>query len=335
MRRPLLLVLTVLLAVPLAFAWRAPRDGRCRTATAARAARPCQQDGNAHREPASVEDGELKRHLEQQGARLIESGRTVSARVLVEQLQRRRWKLDLPEASSAERDSAELFLAAKPSVVVVSALHRCRRCVQWHATTASGFAIATEGTVVTNYHVMDDPAMHTFVVMTSDRRVLPVEQVLAASRADDLAILQVPADDLIPLPLARPAAPAPVGSPVTVISHPDGQFFCCTAGIVSRHFQMRVDNELIDAMGITADYARGSSGAPVLNSRGEVAGIVQSTESIYYSENAHQQRDLQMVFKTCIPVSSLRRLIGQPQPPAEAAVPARASPPLDARAARP
>jgi hypothetical protein len=62
-------------------------------------------------------------------------------------------------------------------------------------------------------------------------------------------------------------------------------------------------------MTITADFARGSSGAPVLNDNGELAGIVRSTESICYEVEKGQQQDLQMVFKTCVPSASLLKLI--------------------------
>ena len=65
----------------------------------------------------------------------------------------------------------------------------------------------------------------------------------------------------------------------------------------------------VDAVAVTADYARGSSGAPVLNSQGQVVAVVSSTESIYYSEDGQRQRDFQMVFRTCIPSSSLWKMI--------------------------
>ena len=65
----------------------------------------------------------------------------------------------------------------------------------------------------------------------------------------------------------------------------------------------------VDAVAVTADYARGSSGAPVLNGQGQVVAVVSSTESIYYTEDGQRQRDFQMVFRTCIPTSNLLRMV--------------------------
>ena len=218
--------------------------------------------------------------------------------------------------------SLDLPQAATASVVAVGGLHFCRKCSRRHASIASGFVIAPSGAIVTNYHVADSPDEETLVVMTADRRVYPVVRILAASRLDDLAILQIEAEGLRALPLAGSPADAPVGSAVGVISHPDGRFFCYTAGVVSRYMRVRSEGRFSDAVAITADYARGSSGAPVLNGRGQVVAVVSSTESIYYSEDDSRQQDLQMVFKDCIPVRSLLKLIQPPEQIAAGSPPA-------------
>ena len=47
-----------------------------------------------------------------------------------------------------------------------------------------------------------------------------------------------------------------------------------------------------------------------LDDSGQVVGIAASTESLYYTEKDGVQKNLQMVFKNCVPVSQLRELIG-------------------------
>lgn len=259
--------------------------------------------------PASIEDDTLQRMLIRQGVSSIEQGQAVDSSHLIQQLDLDCCQVDLSLDSSRIGDPAELFPVARESVVVVGGLYRCDDCARWHTTTASGFVISASGAIVTNYHVVDSSNKEALVVMTSDHHVYCVQRVLAASLADDLAILQVEAEGLRPLSVARSTEAAPVGSAVTVISHPDGRFYCCTAGVVSRYMKIRSAGKSVIAVAITADYARGSSGAPVLNARGQVVAVVSSTESIYYTEDGHRQEDLQMVFKTCIPSASLLKLI--------------------------
>ena len=103
---------------------------------------------------------------------------------------------------------------------------------------------------------------------------------------------------------------AKAGSTIHVISHPDRHFYSMSTGIVSRNYMReRGPGKIVPTLAITADYARGSSGSPVLNERGQVVGIVASTDSVYYKEENGKQENLQMVFKQCVPVASLLKLI--------------------------
>ena len=60
-------------------------------------------------------------------------------------------------------------------------------------------------------------------------------------------------------------------------------------------------------MAISADYARGSSGAAVLNDSGEIVGMVASTITINY--DIKEKTNPQMVVGLCAPVEAIRRLI--------------------------
>lgn len=284
--------------------------GPCDTcARADRSVGQCADADSDHVRAASIEDQVLKANLIRQGTALIEGGQTVAGAVLAEQLGVPTCPLELSPPGSTISGSTELFRAAKDSVVVVGGLYKCDKCTRWHANTASGFVLTASGAIVTNYHVVEASSERALVVMTADSHVYPVRGILAASRVDDLAILQVDAEGLRPLPLADSETAAPVGSTVSVISHPDGRFFCYTAGVVSRYMKIPSAGRTADAMAITADYARGSSGAPVLNQQGQVVAVVSSTESIYYTQDGQRQMNLQMVFRTCIPTSSLRKML--------------------------
>jgi S1-C subfamily serine protease len=60
---------------------------------------------------------------------------------------------------------------------------------------------------------------------------------------------------------------------------------------------------------ITADFAKGSSGAPVFNEFGAVIGSVNNTQSTYYSVKNGVKDNLQMVFKNTVSMQHLLNLI--------------------------
>jgi S1-C subfamily serine protease len=146
--------------------------------------------------------------------------------------------------------------------------------------------------------------------MKADGAVCPVKAVLAANAAGDVAIVQLGGTGFVPLAVA-PAAP--VGSDVFVISHPDSRFFTLSRGIVARYTTMtRGRKKNATMLQITAEYAKGSSGGPVLNTAGEVVGMVSSTMSVYYNDDHGKQQDLQMVFNDCVTSRQILDLIKSP-----------------------
>ena len=217
-------------------------------------------------------------------------------------------QLSLSKPGERAMTSSEVYRSALQSTLIVGNLYQCGKCSRWHSSLAGGVLIDASGVLVTNYHVIDSDKVAVFAAMTVDGEVFPIVEVLAASKADDLAIVRVRADkDLAAAPLAD--RNEPVGAEIRVISHPDGRFYTFSEGIAARYF---LDPGKRSArLQITADYARGSSGCGVFNETGALVGIVSSTDSIYYTEENKVQRNLQMVVKSCIPLDSVRRLLSK------------------------
>jgi serine protease Do len=209
--------------------------------------------------------------------------------------------LKLPDASPSDPSAA---------VYMVGTVYKCGKCDKWHpGGIASAWALTRDGVMVSNFHVFEKATGAAMGVCDREGNTYPIVEILAADRVADIAIFRVKADNLAPLAFG-PAAE--IGSEVRVISHPDRRFFMQTSGEVSRYHQQpgRKDDKTTVWMSITADYAKGSSGGPVLDDAGKVVGMVSSTQSIYYDSNNGQPKGpLQMVVKNCVPAASIRALL--------------------------
>jgi hypothetical protein len=258
-----------------------------------------------------VDPASIRGQFAEQLAKMHREGRPVGLARVREQLpdERRCTVCTLPP-SEERKDPPDLYTTCRQSVLLVGTMAKCEKCADWHVSVASGFVIGRDGVVVTNYHVLaGDKGGEAIAVRTWDGRVLPIDQVLAASKNDDLAVLKVDADDLVPLAVAPSA---PVGTKVFVLSHPVNHFFTMTDGMISGHLQLKDlgTGPARHAMTITADFAKGSSGAPVLDQTGAVVGIVRSTTPVYYEKKDGVDTKIQMVWKYCIPSTLLLELLG-------------------------
>lgn len=248
-----------------------------------------------------INDRQIIGQMTAKATQMMDSSATVEMKMLIEKLKKEpKAKLKLPKPSSTSVDEAQ------EAVAVVGGVYKCNMCPKWHVAPASGFLIA-EDLIVTNYHVVDKPDRSGLAVRLFDGRLFMVEDVVAASERYDLAVLRLPKTGIKPITLGLAA---PVGSKIDLISHPNRKFYTLSEGRVARYFVTQRNRKSVSAMAITADFGKGSSGAPVLNEQGQVVGIAASTESLYYNEEEGVQKNLQMVFKNCVPVSQLRELIG-------------------------
>ena len=257
-----------------------------------------------------IDDQKILRQIPASVGALVDKKKTLAWDKMAEQMKRSSVSLKLPKAGTTPVKN--LYSNRVDSVVAIASVYKCNRCTKWHSGgAASAWVLTADGVMVTNYHVFGDKERAGFAIMTRDGRFSPVVEILAASKRDDIAIFRVAGSGYRPIPLGADAA---VGSDLHVIAHPDSRFFTYTSGKVSRYYHKRGHGQPgPPLMAVTAEFARGSSGGPVMDSAGNVIGMVASTSSIYYppKKKTDKQGPFQMVIRNCVPVASIRSLIRQ------------------------
>ena len=170
--------------------------------------------------------------------------------------------------------SAELIEQVKHSVVVIT-----NQKADGSMGLGSGFIITEDGYIVTNQHVIE--GAQSLTVDLYDGNFYEAE-IVGASERDDLAVLKINADNLPAITLGK-SEYCYAGERVYAIGSPDSYDFAWTVtmGIISHtDRQIKIyddDGNLEKTMNvIQTDTAvnHGNSGGPLINTRGEVVGIV-------------------------------------------------------------
>ena len=257
----------------------------------------------------------LSQHFADQLGRLKEQDQTISPAKLAEQANAEGTCFVPTLADRGKKLDAEtIYARTKPGVVVVGGIFKCTKCKQWHVQCASGFVVRQDGLILTNLHTVEAfKKLEALGVMTDDGRVFPVTSVLASSRLNDLALLQVDAGDLPPLPVADDIS---VGAPVYCLSHPmlpngkGNAFYSFSQGIVSGKLTTHTDKQQpLNVLAVTADYGPGSSGGPILNEHGAVVAVACQAIPLSQKEG---EKNVQMIWRLTRPSSSIMALLGQP-----------------------
>ena len=233
---------------------------------------------------SAADDRQIFQKLERATGELAENGDAALKReARLEQCKRTRAEsVRLPAnavRTGTPLDGAEIYRRAAQASVLIGSAYKCDKCTKWHNTLASGFAVTPDGVIATNHHVAASASGEAVGVLPSDGRFFPVVEVLATDKAHDVALLRIEANDLSFLPLRDDA---PAGTPIRCYSHPANTFGCLSEGIITRYFKMN-EPERVGAvfMQTTADYARGSSGGPLLDAFGNAVGMVASTSPVF------------------------------------------------------
>ena len=179
----------------------------------------------------------------------------------------------------------EVYKAAVPGVFVVGSVVKDGEGGWTDGRYATAWALTADGVLVTNWHVFTDTEKEeAFGVADHKGNVYAVTGFLGGDKTADVALFKIAAANLAPLPVATTSAD--IGSWVGVLSHPGDQFYMFTQGTVSRYNRSRTEDGRTEKwLNITADYATGSSGGPVLNRYGSVVGMAAMTIAIDYPED--------------------------------------------------
>ena len=151
---------------------------------------------------------------------------------------------------------------------------------QQGTATGSGFVINSDGTILTNYHVVENAVK---VTVSFEHGKTVEAKVVGKDPSNDLAVLRIPTEGLTMHVLTLgDSSKAEVGDPVLAIGNPFGLDRTLTTGVISA-----LQREITAPNGFTIDNVLqtdapinpGNSGGPLLNEAGEVIGINSQIET--------------------------------------------------------
>ena len=186
-----------------------------------------------------------------------------------------------------EMTDAEVYAATVNSVVSInvtgtSGYNFFGQPVQT-ASSGSGFVLTKDGYIVTNYHVVKDAETVKVTMYSGDEYEA---QYVGGDEEYDIAVIKVDATDLQPVTLGD-SDKLNVGDHVLAIGNPLGELtFSMSEGIASSvNRAINVDGTPFNMIQVTASINPGNSGGPLVNSYGEVVGIVSAKYSSYSNES--------------------------------------------------
>jgi len=163
--------------------------------------------------------------------------------------------------TALEKEITSLVESVKPSLATVEAVREDGGGRKW---VGSGVVWSQDGKVITTASLISEN--DKVMVSLADGRKLPAK-ILGIDDERNLALLKVEAQGLTPIKRGNSDAVKP-GSWVTVIGNSYGLASAVSFGLVNG---VRGDDSLLQ---ISASVAPGNTGGPVLNTQGEMVGLI-------------------------------------------------------------
>ncbi|MBE6944049.1 MAG: serine protease [Ruminococcaceae bacterium] len=168
--------------------------------------------------------------------------------------------LGLDSLMGAELTPTELYYTCAPSVVEI------RTEAEGGGAVGSGFFCDNKGTVITNYHVIENFAIAKVYALTGEEYAVTAVKGYDIKR--DIAVLETDCKNSIPLQFN--AGGTITGATVYTIGSSLGMTSTLSEGIVSCAIRQLFDQEFIQ---ITAPISPGNSGGPLFDAYGYVIGV--------------------------------------------------------------
>ena len=134
----------------------------------------------------------------------------------------------------------------------------------------SGFIVDADGTILTNYHVVD--GAQKLAVTLSDGKKYDAK-VIGRDQKSDIAVIKIEAGRSLPAAPLGDSDGLEVGEWVMAIGNPFGLDHTVTSGIVSAKGRNIGQGPYDNFIQTDASINPGNSGGPLINLRGEVVGI--------------------------------------------------------------
>lgn len=265
------------------------------------------------------EDTEGDQAVLTQAQALREAGKLLDGRVAKDQLGRTaRIQAELPPKRTRRLPARVIWRHARASYLRIGSYYLCHECSEWHLNLSGGYVIAQGGIAATCHHVIANicpKVKQGYLVAVDDHgKVFPVVEVLTAQAPFDTAIVRTGAVGLPALPLDTDVRP---GDHAYLFSDPQGRRGYFSEGMVNRFVHTIEAEAKVVRMNVGTDWAPGSSGAALLDVRGNAIGHVSSIATLGHrgdSEETSERSETHLVLHNAVRAADVLSLFNGTPP---------------------